>query len=134
MHQKRPLPAVVFKTVLTSEKKFYGFFSRALFCFHGRNFQKFSRTLISIFTHVISMIFSRRSLGFHGHFSRFFHGDLSTFTDRSLKIFPHRKKFFTGKKKNTAGGARPMDMGMFKTPARQVKVTPAQSLLGFCLC
>merc|ERR1712115_598954 len=92
----------VYKTVLTSEKKFYGFFSRALFCFHGRNFQKFSRTLISIFTHVISMIFSRRSLGFHGHFSRFFHGDLSIFTDSGLKIFTQRKKKNHRKKKNTA--------------------------------
>ena len=51
---------------------------------------------------MISKIFSRRRLGFHGHFSRFFHGDLSTFTDRNLKIFTHRKKNFTGKKNNTA--------------------------------
>ena len=83
-----------------------GFFSRALFSFHGRNFQKFSRTLKYIFTHVISEIFSRRRTG---SFQDLLHGDLSTFTDRSLKIFTHRKKKFTGKKKlvETFGIARP---------------------------
>ena len=35
---------------------------------------------------------SRRRLGFHGHFSRFFYGDLSSSTDRSLKIFTQKKK------------------------------------------
>ena len=92
-------PLGFLKTVLTSGINLYGFFSRAFFSFHGRNFQKISRTLKSIFTHVISKIFSRRRLGFHGHFSRFFHGDLSTFTDRSLKISTHGKKYSREKKK-----------------------------------
>ena len=94
-------PLGFLKTVLTSEIKFNGYFSWALFSFHGRNFRKFSRTLISILAHVISKIYSRRRFGFQ--FKYFFHGDLSTFTDRKLKIFT-RWIFFHGGKKHWVWG------------------------------
>ena len=53
---------------------------------------------------MISKIFSRRRLCFHGHFSRFFHGDLSTFTDRNLKTLTHKNIFSTGNKKTDPNG------------------------------
>ena len=48
---------------------------------------------------------------FHGHFSRFFHGDPIFFTGRNLKIFTEGNLIFTGKK-NTGG--RPFWSGKFK--------------------
>ena len=47
----------------------------------------------------IRRIFLRIQSAFHGHFSRFFHGDLRSFTDRKLKVFTEGI-FFSRKKKH----------------------------------
>ena len=96
---KQPLPLGVLKTVLTSEIKFYGFFSRALFCFHGRNSHIyfhacnfsdiFTQTLR--FSRALFKIFSRRLQHFHGQRPKNFHAD---------------KKIFSREKKKTLANTR----------------------------
>ena len=98
-HQKPPLPLGVLKTVLTSEIKFYGFFT-GTFQFSRKEFSKnFTYTHIYFhacdfkdiftqtfrFSRALFKIFSRRPEHFHGQKPKNFHAEKNNFHGEKKK-------------------------------------------------